>query len=93
MSIYHYIRSEPGLWTVGIGTLGADWEPESDHSSPAEAAARAAWLNGGPAPASEAADSDLRVSIAALVEQLGELTASLRGMAERMAAQAEGGER
>jgi hypothetical protein len=47
---YHYIRSEPGLWTVGTGTPrsqgGTDWEPESDHNSPAGAAARVRWLNG-----------------------------------------------
>lgn len=53
--MYHYIRSEPGLWTVGIGTPrsqgGTDWEPESDHGSEAEAARRVHWLNGGGAVA------------------------------------------
>ncbi|GAA0738454.1 hypothetical protein Drose_04535 [Dactylosporangium roseum] len=87
MSGYHYIQSEPGLWTVGTGTPrsqgGTDWEPESDHGSIREAAERVAWLNGGPAPEP---DSDgLRASVAALVAQLGELTGALRGMAERMA--------
>lgn len=90
MSIYHYVQSEPGLWTVGYGKPGVDWEPESDHGTVREAAARAAWLNGGPEPESESADSDLRTSVAALVQQLGELTAVLRSMAEHMAQQRDG---
>jgi GH24 family phage-related lysozyme (muramidase) len=44
---YHYIKSEPGLWTVGTGTQGTDWIPESDHTSTDEAAARVHYLNGG----------------------------------------------
>lgn len=44
---YVYIRSEPGLWTVGHRD-GGSWEPESDHGSEAEAARRVAWLNGSP---------------------------------------------
>lgn len=48
---YHYIESEPGLWTVGTGTPraqgGTDWIPESDHTSPDKAAARVHYLNGG----------------------------------------------
>jgi hypothetical protein len=48
MPEYHYIQSEPGLWTVGTGTPGknGDWEPESDHGSPEKAAARVSFLNG-----------------------------------------------
>jgi hypothetical protein len=42
-----YIRSEPGLWTVGHYD-GGQWEPESDHGSESEAAERTAWLNGAP---------------------------------------------
>jgi hypothetical protein len=49
--VYHYIQSEPGLFTVGIGTPrsqgGTDWDPESDHSTAREAAQRVAYLNGG----------------------------------------------
>lgn len=49
--MYHYIESEPGLWTVGTGTPksmgGNDWLPESDHDSPEKAAARVRFLNGG----------------------------------------------
>ena len=44
---YHYVKSEPGLWTVGTGTKGVDWIPESDHASSDEAAARVHYLNGG----------------------------------------------
>jgi hypothetical protein len=54
--MYVYIQAEPGLWTVGhygpegdttgMGP-GRNWHPESDHSSPEEAAARVHWLNGG----------------------------------------------
>lgn len=47
MSGYVYIRSEPGLWTVGFYKPDGSWVAESDHSSPQEAAARVAWLNGG----------------------------------------------
>lgn len=44
---YQYIRSEPQLWTVGFYKPDGRFEPESDHGSPAEAAARVRWLNGG----------------------------------------------
>ena len=47
MSDYVYIRSEPGLWTVGFYRPDSKWEPESDHGSQDEAAARVRWLNGG----------------------------------------------
>jgi hypothetical protein len=43
---YVYVRSEPSLWTVGHYRPTDDWEPESDHGSPEDAAARVAWLNG-----------------------------------------------
>ena len=44
--MYVYIRSEPGLYTVGFYRPNGDWEPESDHESTYAAAERAAWLNG-----------------------------------------------
>ncbi len=44
--MYVYIRSEPGVWTVGFYTPDGEWNPESDHNSPEEAAKRVAWLNG-----------------------------------------------
>lgn len=43
---YVYIRSEPGLWTVGFYRPDGKWESESDHGSSEEAAQRVAWLNG-----------------------------------------------
>jgi len=44
---YVYRSFEPGLWTVGFYMPDGTWEPESDHGSKDEAAARVAWLNGG----------------------------------------------
>lgn len=44
---YTYIRSEPRLWTVGYYDPAGKWQPESDHSTPAEAATRAMLMNGG----------------------------------------------
>jgi hypothetical protein len=43
---YVYIRSEPGLWTVGFYDPAGKFQPESDHESPKIAAERVAWLNG-----------------------------------------------
>lgn len=48
--MYVYIRSEPGLWTVGHHSPDGRWHPDSDHASPDDAAARVHWLNGGAAP-------------------------------------------
>ena len=54
--MYEYVQSETpgfyegvyvaGLWTTGLYKPDGKWEPESDHDSPQEAAARAEWLNG-----------------------------------------------
>ena len=44
---YVYIRSEPGLWTVGFYKPDGSFEPESDHESTDAAAARVHYLNGG----------------------------------------------
>lgn len=43
---YVYIKSEPGLWTVGFYSPNSEWYPESDHDSTEEAAQRVAYLNG-----------------------------------------------
>jgi hypothetical protein len=47
MSVWVYIKSEPGLWTVGFYEPNGEWHAESDYGATAEAAARVAWLNGG----------------------------------------------
>ena len=44
---YVYIRSEPGLWTVGFYRPDGKWEPESDHDSTSKAADRVNFLMGG----------------------------------------------
>ena len=44
--MYVYIKSEPGLWTVGFYRPNGQWEPESDHGSKEDAAGRVAYLNG-----------------------------------------------
>lgn len=44
--MYVYIKSEPGLWTVGFYDPAGEWQPESDHTSSEKAAERVAWLNG-----------------------------------------------
>jgi hypothetical protein len=44
---YVYRRTEPTLWTVGFYRPDGTWEPESDHGTADEAAARVHYLNGG----------------------------------------------
>jgi len=44
---YVYLRSEPGLWTVGFYKPDGSFEPESDHESTDAAASRVHYLNGG----------------------------------------------
>ena len=43
---YVYQKTECQLYTVGFYDPSGKWIPESDHSSPAEAANRVAFLNG-----------------------------------------------
>lgn len=43
---YVYIRSEPGLYTVGFYDPTGKWRSESDHADREAAARRVAWLNG-----------------------------------------------
>jgi len=54
--MYVYIKSEPGLWTVGFYKPDGTWTPESDHPSPEEAAKRVEWLNGGGVAVTEKAE-------------------------------------
>lgn len=49
---YVYIRSAPGLWTVGFYHPEGAWLPESDHDNTGAAAERVAYLNGGGIPPS-----------------------------------------
>lgn len=46
MSNYVYVRSEPGLWTVGFYAPDGRWNSEADFGDPEKAAERVAWLNG-----------------------------------------------
>lgn len=45
--MYVYLKSEPQLWTVGFYSPDGKWNPESDHGTPEQAAARVHYLNGG----------------------------------------------
>ena len=44
---YVYIKTEPGLWTVGFYDPRGKFVSESDHESSEDAAARVHYLNGG----------------------------------------------
>jgi hypothetical protein len=50
-----YIKSEPGLWTVGHYDPSEKWHPDSDHNNEDKAAARVHYLNGGGSKPMEAA--------------------------------------
>lgn len=72
---YHYIQTEPGLWTVGTGSQkDKTWEPESDHTSPQAAANRVIVLNGGtlPSPPGGSAADALAESVSELIELLND---------------------
>jgi len=45
--MYVYIKSEPGLWTVGYYDPAGNFHAESNYSYREEAAARVHYLNGG----------------------------------------------
>lgn len=47
MTTWVYIRSEPGLWTVGFYDPAGEWQSESDWDSREKAAERVHYLNGG----------------------------------------------
>ena len=44
--MYVYIRSDPGLYTVGFYAPNGEWNAESDHTDREEAAKRVSYLNG-----------------------------------------------
>jgi len=41
-----YVRSEPGLYTVGFYDPDGNWHTDSDHADKESAAARVHYLNG-----------------------------------------------
>jgi hypothetical protein len=43
---YVYIKSEPGLWTVGFYDPKGRWQSDSDHDDKEDASERVAYLNG-----------------------------------------------
>lgn len=47
MTTWVYVRSDPGLWTVGFYDPNGKWHPDSDQTSVEAAAARVHYLNGG----------------------------------------------
>ena len=81
---YLYTQSEPNLWTVGTGDprsgIGGNWEPDSDHGTREEAAARVAYLNGG------GGGPDLAAQLAAAQAECKRLRAALALAAPVMAA-------
>lgn len=66
-SAWVYIKSEPGLWTVGFYEPSdkRKWQPESDHTSEESAAKRVHYLNGGGHQA-ELEDREIGTILAAL---------------------------
>jgi hypothetical protein len=76
--MYIYKRSEPRLWTVGAYAPEGAWIPESDHSSPDEAARRVHYLNGGESL------SALEKENEALRQQIAELTDTCNQLAEKL---------
>lgn len=47
MTVWVYIRSEPGLWTVGFYAPDGEFHTDSDHNDRDQAADRVHYLNGG----------------------------------------------
>lgn len=44
--MYVYVKSEPGLYTVGFYAPDGTWHTDSDHQVKGQAAERVAYLNG-----------------------------------------------
>ena len=84
---YTYLRSEPGLWTVGDYAPDGRWQPESDHDSREDAAQRVAWLNGSGEPPAPPAGvlltpRDRRLLLAALADAAAYRTDRATGFCE-----------
>jgi len=61
MTNWIYLRSEPGLWTVGFYDPEGRFQTDSDHIVREDAARRVAYLNGGAEPpAIDELESDFR---------------------------------
>ena len=58
MAGFVYLRSEPGLWTVGFYTPTGEWIAESVHDSTPVAATGIAYLSGVAAARSNAATEE-----------------------------------
>lgn len=50
MAGFVYLRSEPGLWTVGFYTPTGEWIAESDHDHTPDAATWGAYLTAAARP-------------------------------------------
>jgi len=70
--MYIYIQSEYALWTVGFYSPDGQFMPESDHSTPNDAAQRAAWLNGDVGPLEDRISS-LEIQLSDLQSQITDL--------------------
>ena len=46
MSAWVYVRTEPGVWTVGFYDPDGRFQTDSDHHNREEAVERASYLNG-----------------------------------------------
>jgi hypothetical protein len=60
-----YVKSEPGLYTVGFYDPTGKWHSDSDYSDRADARERCAWLNG-------AQPQHLMVRVARAMENLAD---------------------
>ncbi|NUT31503.1 MAG: hypothetical protein HOV79_00360 [Hamadaea sp.] len=78
MSNFVFQRTEPQLWTVGYFDPDGRFHPESDHSSPQDAANRIHWLHGG--CDHDAEIKELSEQVEQLVAELAELRVQHRTM-------------
>ena len=72
---YVYLESMPQLWTVGFYDPSGKWQPESDHESAENAAARVHWLNGGgpdAGPRATITAENIRIENARLLARLAQ---------------------
>lgn len=80
----------PGLWTVGYYTPTGEWHPESDWSSPEDAAKRCTYLNGdlsGPKEDEGAALDEILQRLDALDQKLNRIEVGIHSLVERLRAE------